>query len=1276
LLTTLQVCHSTLIVERATPCLSTVHCNQQTMRQASSLVGLILLALLVNDAQGFTPLHNGGSIHLLTKHHAHRSVSLASGDTSYLESIQLLMSSESGTWSKQEWHQAIGGVKYCKEMATADSIEIAWNLLDRLVQEKTQAPLGSSSRDAPLDDKLLSIIVYAWTQTPSKVSATTVLAKVELYQSMYPRFLMSISLYNMIMDTAIKRGERYSHDLANDVLQSLIKRGPESTVRPDTVTFTIAIDALAKSGARNATQRAEALLQQMKDLSNDGWDNLKPNIRTYNALISTLANSKQPGAAQRAEELLIESPQPSTISFNAVMDAWSKSNDAGSGERCYQIFQHMKKLYQDGNHDNLKPCAISYGIVINALAKNGRVRDAETILMDLFDTHTKTNDPDLVPNRLHFNSLLDACAKGGKRISAKKADEILNKMSSLAFETNNTATMPNLFSFNSVLHFWSKSNDPMSTIRAEAILQRMQELDEAGFPGVKPNVRSYNSVLDCFSNSRSKDAAGRAEAILTKMIDRYIAGQNDVKPNTASFSTVITAYARSRDQGAVAKAESVFKRMKELDVRPDTTTFSTMMSAWTNSRDPQAATKVEDYLNELKQLYEAGDVNCEPNSFVFNVVINAWSTSKDRVAQSRARALLKEMKSWVVAGHVSCAPNVVSYNSLLNVVARSKSSDKAVLAFDILTEMKESSIQPDDRTFGTVMMACAFSNGYERAAREQAFTVAVKTMIQAYAETKPSKQVFNFFFKAAAGLGHDKPVNMVYDWCCEAGFENDELITSVYNPSALYSRIKPLVSAAKDSERNTTTLNTHMDALSKSDDPGSPDRCFQIFQQMKKLYISGNENVKPDQASYGSVISAFARKGRASEAAMVLQEFLDEYERTKDPGLAPDRSHFNSLIVACSKSGEQGAAQKAEAILEQMHILARATSNAKLLPDVTSFASVLQAWAQSDNPLASSRAEAILQRMHELDQSGLPDMKPNYSAYSAVLDCLANSKSKDAAVRAETVIQGMMDRYIAGDEDCKPDVIAFNSVIGAFAKSREPDAAKNAESIFQRMKAFGVHPTKGTYTVLISTLTNSGDPAAATKADCYLRDLNALYRAGDEQCKPDQMSFNAVINAWSTSKDPNMIDRARGLLQEMQLLEASGDMDCRPNVVTYNSLINVIAKSTAEDKACLAWDMDERSIRPEDRTFGSVMMVCAFSNNFGRPTRERAFDIAEKVIHRAHAEAKVSSQVFSFFFTAAAGLGRDKEVESAYKLCCKAGFEDDAWIQRAIAEAAPHLIRE
>ena len=684
----------------------------------------------------------------------------------WTERADRLVASEPGSWGSDEWTDALELTRYWK------GTDVAWLVMDRLVVEESQQAKEGSVRTG-----ILSELVQAWKETPGEITVRDVLGNLESYRKRVPELTPPTKLYNMLLDTAVKWREADAHVLAQETLKSLVDAGVDNLFcRPDTTTFNICIYALAKSGTPDAAQRAEALVDQMNDLTANGWQNVEPDETTFTTLISTWANSKEPGAAERAEDLLRTLPGPSTMRFNAVLSAWVKSDDEHSADRSAAVFHYMRRLYRNGANTKVKPVTSTYGMAIAAFAKRGRAREAEALMEDLLQQYDRNKDADLIPDRIHFNALIDAWAKSGEKGAPERAEGILNKMRILSKQTRNPAITPDATSYTSCIHAWAKSNDPIAGARAELILERMRKMDKAGIPLMKPNILSYGAVLDCLANSRSKDSADRAEAILGRMIDRYKKGEKDMMPTAISFNTVINAFAKSGDKDAATKAEAIFDRMKSVGVQPNTRTFSCLVSTWTNSRDSRAGEKAEGYLLKMNRLYEAGDDSCKPDTTMFSAVINAWSTSKDPHAITRARATLTEMKRLEAAGHSGCSPNEITYCSLLNVVAKSQARDKALVAWDLLLEMDARKLKPQDRTFGSALMSCAFSRGYDRTTRQRAFKVATNIIHRAYAETKPSSQTYSFFFTTAAGLKEDKIVALVYKWCCDDGFADDKWI--------------------------------------------------------------------------------------------------------------------------------------------------------------------------------------------------------------------------------------------------------------------------------------------------------------------------------------------------------------------------------------------------------------------------------------------------------------------------------------------------------------------
>merc|ERR1740139_1905454 len=101
----------------------------------------------------------------------------------------------------------------------------------------------------------------------------------------------------------------------------------------------MAVDAGAKSGEKGAPMRAEAILQHMNQLHQEGQKNLKPTTGIFNAVINSWARSGEACAPERAEQILNwmklnmkvnPDIQPdkytfNTGIFNAVINSWARS---------------------------------------------------------------------------------------------------------------------------------------------------------------------------------------------------------------------------------------------------------------------------------------------------------------------------------------------------------------------------------------------------------------------------------------------------------------------------------------------------------------------------------------------------------------------------------------------------------------------------------------------------------------------------------------------------------------------------------------------------------------------------------------------------------------------------------------------------------------------------------------------------------------------------------------------------------------------------------------
>ena len=393
------------------------------------------------------------------------------------------------------------------------------------------------------------------------------------------------------------------------------------------------------------------------------------------------------------------------------------------------------------------------------------------------------SDAVVVTDRIQCNTLIDTWMKRDE--PPERAEDLLETMRTMARQKEDVNLLPNVDSYNLVLRAWAKSKDPVAAERAEAILQTMLDMDSSGFPNVAPDILTYTTALYCVAKTKTRKAAGRAKEILDGMLHHVIAGDEDLMPTTLTFNIVINAFAKCRNRESAMIAEAIFAQMKSLDVQPNTQSFISLISAWTSSRDPQAVTKAEDYLSEMIQLYENGEKTCKPDIVVFTAVIHAISMSKDPKAAERVRAILNEMTRLESVGLLhGCRPNVIMYNSLLNLLAKRKTKDRSVVTRKVITEMDERFLLPNISSYDFVILSCAFSNNYDLETREAAFKIALEMVQRACRKTTPTVQTFFYFFRAAAGLGHDNEVQLVYKLCRQAGVEQDPLIVRELKESA------------------------------------------------------------------------------------------------------------------------------------------------------------------------------------------------------------------------------------------------------------------------------------------------------------------------------------------------------------------------------------------------------------------------------------------------------------------------------------------------------------
>ena len=299
---------------------------------------------------------------------------------------------------------------------------------------------------------------------------------------------------------------------------------PKLCPRPDTIAFSTAINAWSNSSDPNSPYRAEALLQKMIDLYDNGNNkNYKPDVVTYTNVVQSWIKSKKREAPEKSESILRElqrmardgekSMEPDAACWNSVISAWAT---AGNGERAEALFLEMIGGSRTVNNynDGASPTPITLTNVLKAWVKtrSPEASDRAIALLAKMEEYYRDGRLPVKPNVVNYSVVLDCLAYARKRTAAERAESMLKRM-----EISDDPKMhPSVVSYNSVIKAWSYARDPRSATKITALLRKLIDGSESD-PKMRPNEITFGTILKFLADSDLPDKEKRAKAIQNLM---------------------------------------------------------------------------------------------------------------------------------------------------------------------------------------------------------------------------------------------------------------------------------------------------------------------------------------------------------------------------------------------------------------------------------------------------------------------------------------------------------------------------------------------------------------------------------------------------------------------------------------------------------------------------------------------------------------------------------------------------------------------------------------
>lgn len=647
-------------------------------------------------------------------------------------------------------------------------------------------------------------------------------------------------------------------------------------------------------------------------------------------------------------------------------------------------------------------------------------------------------------------------------------------------------------------------------------------------------------------------------------------------------------------------------------------------------------------------------------------VLESLGKSETDDAPQKADMLLQRMQQMYDEGlNPEACPDIVSFTSVIRAWARSSSPQAAEKAEAVLIKCRELSgkdknITPDIIMYNSVLDAWAsddiWSGRVSGKRADDTKALRAESLLQ---QMKEADEV--------------RPDMCSYNIVMKAWFRSGKPSVAARRARELFDEAKRGYLAGDENLKpDVISWNTLIKLVSKSGMPGCFNEVRSLIKEMEQ------EGCRPDTRTYHAVMYSMVKSGAKGAAKMVEDMVVDMEQKFRDgeTDVRPNEITFNILLHAYAMSNDPDSAAKAEKVLAKMIALSEQENRRDAAPSLISFSTVLDAYAKTGQAEA---AESLFYKLKDFKH-----IEVNTVSYNTVLNALAKSKDKDAPSRAEALLNHMQQEYESGKKSVRPNQIRYVGNVLEPCGCIPPTHSHTPQSLCSLSALVS-------FSSLLNCWANSDEDGAAERAEAILTRMEELALRGNAHVAPNAYTYSTVLHAWSRSQSPDSAERALALLNRMEEAYRNGQAFSKPNGYCFNATMNAIAKSSLPDKAPKAYDLLHRMIqeykdgnkdaKPNTTSFSTVLNACAYTNGTPEAMKE-AFRIARstftELIESDFGEPNVVTYVN--FMTCISkllprGLNRDMLLDAVFIECSEKGLVSDKVISILRAAAAPEVFR-
>jgi len=443
---------------------------------------------------------------------------------------------------------------------------------------------------------------------------------------------------------------------------------------------------------------------------------------------------------------------------------------------------------------------------------------------------------------------------------------------------------------------------------------------------------------------------------------------------------------------------------------------------------------------------------------------------------------LQDVKSvervWNLALDSGVEPDIVMCNSLIGAFVNCREVDQAFKIFCMLTTSSSSSRHLDHQG--------AMIENYEEEEEEDGVLDTISTDSHAHSLAvwpTPNIRTFNTMLKGFAKSGdYTRALQLsqqMKDLNLWDAVTTNTLVSAFLVPqrfdlaeSILVNSTESLIAKSHKRQRrkqhpNVEAYTELLDTYAKA---GMESKALSVLKIMRQ------RNVKPNEYTYTCLVGALTKADKLEQAKKILV-FMKETD-----GITPSIVTYNAFLSGMLSSGDltntTSTALSWNDKLKYALVLLKKMIKDGENPNAVTIATLVDAFGKCSPP----RIEEAKALVKKLDQDGYVTARHPRVATALIRTCSNGLDFEGATLAYQNIV--------------RPDIVALNAYLDACCRCEEIKTALHVFSEntlnFQQGRKF-IKPDVISYTVLISSLLNTGKSAASVQAQQLYQDMKRYW---------------------------------------------------------------------------------------------------------------------------------------------------------------------------------------